>query len=291
MANMRLMFPSASDDGSISASSEASSSLAAANLLSPKRNKLWRSSDLTDQILLGDFDELKNVMGLVLARNNISANGSVRARIYEAAGQTGALLFDSGILFQGDDPGYGEWDYGIFPYGGTSVYADWAYSYTAMWNIEAVTAASYRIDISDPANSAGYIEASRLYMGEYFSPDVNISRGLSMEWVDNTEQFRSAGGSLESDTEMEMFRRWEMRLGTLTQTERSTLLDIFLRAGKSQDMFLAGAPEIGAELGTEAAEKTERDYSGLVKITSMPRFINRIEDWTKYETALTFEES
>jgi len=50
------------------------------------------------------------------------------------------------------------------------------------------------IEFNDPTNTYGYIECSRLIIGEYWSPKYNTGFGMSMVQVDSSTADRSDSG-------------------------------------------------------------------------------------------------
>ena len=269
MANVRLVTPNAADDASITVSPAAVSTLPVTNLQDSTRSKVWRSTSLAQQTINGDFAAITAASAIGLFHHNLSATATIRCLLYSGAGQTGSTLYDSTA---------------------TAVGTASAGRHSMFWpGSSGAGSSSFRIlvrdDLSSPSdNEDGYIEASRLVIGDYFEPGVNMSKGMQLSWQESTRQYRTDGGTLRSDN-FDPYRRWSFRLALLTEAEREELLEIIRVIGMRQDFVISGYPTTGGA--------TERDFSGLVKITQMPPFIYSPADYAlaKFEADLVMEES
>ena len=234
--------------------------LPVANLQDSARARVARSVGLpAAQYIRGDWSESTACSGFVLWRHNLTGAATLRLKLWAGAGQTGTLLYDSGAVSIGDIIPYGEYVYGVDTYGAW-LFQKWLVACTVLW-FESVSALSFELAVSDPANTAGYIEAARIYLGQYFEPQTNISYGYKLRWEDESAQERTDGGSLRTDTR-EPYRVFSINMSKLTEAERAALSEIYRINGKSKDLFFTGHPE---DTGTKG-----RDYSAAVKIIQMP---------------------
>jgi hypothetical protein len=263
MANLRIISPNEVDGATLTASPAMVATLPVTNLQDQTRARVARSNAvLSGQHVLGDFVAAKIISGMAIMRHNLTATGTVRLKLYSGFGQTGTLVYDSGALSRGGvlyEWGGGDvhqLEWGIQPWG-ADTFEDWPVAYTDLWFAE-VGARSFDLEFSDPANGDGYIEASRLFLGRYWSPDSNFSYGVKITSVDLSTLERTDGGSLRTDA-VETFRRWEISLEWLDAMERARLMDIVRVAGKSADMFVSCFP-------TDADQELEQDYAGAVKL-------------------------
>lgn len=146
------------------------------------------------------------------------------------------------------------------------LFNNWVASCATLW-FASVSALSFELALSDPANTAGYMQAGRVYLGQYFSPARNFSLGGKLRWEDDTTQERTDGGTLRSDTR-EPYRVVTFDWAELVEADRAALAEILRINGKSRDLFVALYPE---DIGTKG-----RDYSFAAKIIQMPDLTGNI---------------
>lgn len=261
MSNLRLIYPNEADTATLSCSPAEVASMPVANLQDMRRGYPWRSDGVVSgQHILGNFSGYKACSGIALVRHNLTAAGTWRLRLYDGVNQTGNLLYDSGVTRIAEQLlGWGRFRWGIDPWGAATA-KDWPAPYFAGW-FAKVVAASFDLELSDTANPDGYLQASRLIIGDYFSPAYNVSYGLAMAWRENTRQTRTEGGTLNSDAGPG-YREFSMSFDLLPQDDRNILVDIFRRAGLRNDIFIACMPGQGGAL--------ERDHTALVKLVQTP---------------------
>jgi hypothetical protein len=280
MPNFRIITPNESDDAVLTASPALITTLPVENLQDATRAKVARSNAVVlAQHILGNFNEAKNVSAMALVRHNLTADATLRFKVYDDLNQTGNLTYDSGTVALSVPIAWGDFIWGPAAWGGEA-FADWPVVFSVMW-FDPVAALSFDLEINDGANADGYLEASRLFVGLYWTPEVNINYGVSLSWVDKSTQERTDGGSLRTDA-VESFRRWEMDLSRLTSGERAQLSEILRRTGLRNDLFLSVFPEESGE--------TERDYSGAVKLVQNVALIHDMFSNFRTQT-LAFEES
>jgi hypothetical protein len=116
-------------------------------------------------------------------------------------------------------------------------------------------------------SDSDFFDVNRIYIGKYFETKINMSYGMKNGRVDNTEQTRTRGGSLWSDSSI-TYRKISFDLSNLDESERVKAMTAFYKVGKSEDFFLSCFPEIGGV--------KERDYSFAGKFTSDVDFTNNL---------------
>lgn len=260
MPNFRLIAPNAFDVATLTDSPAMVATLPVGNLQDAARARVARSNGLpVTQYVSGDWAASQACSGFVLWRHNLTGAATLRLKLWAGVGKTGTLLYDSGDVAIGDIIPWGEFTWGVDTWGAW-LFQDWPVAATIIW-FASVSALSFEIAISDPANTAGYIQASRIYLGQYFSPDQNFSFGGKLRWEDDSTQERTEGGSLRTDTR-EPYRVARISLDELSEIERASLSEILRINGKTSDIFFCAYPE---DAGTKG-----RDYSFAAKIIQMP---------------------
>lgn len=275
--SLRIVTPYTSDAAVLS-SSDFSATLPVGNLQVEGRGRVARTTNATgNKTILGNFTGVSVISSLVLYNHNFTSQATWRLELYDGANQTGTRVYDSGTLSALPAVGWGEFQWGLLPWGG-SVFTGWGSAFSVMW-FSAVGALSFRLTINDAANAAGYIQAKRLLIGSYFEPLVNIEYGMDLSWQDNSEQFRTQGGSIRTDNRV-LYRALKGKLPALTPGERATYMDMVRQVALRSEVFISVFPTLGGAL--------ERDHAMLGKFTNMPNVAHR--EYNSYQSDLTFEE-
>lgn len=181
--------------------------------------KVWRNSQLTAQIDV-DFGQGRIIDFLALIKHNISTTGTIRWRL-STVSDFSTTAYDSGVVKAWPVvEAFGTLPWGIFNWGGylnPTVAAE--YTISAYDILDTTVQARYlRIDISDPDNSDGYLQAGRLIAGPGYSPSINYANGIEFEFIDESRVTKSRGGQTFVD-EVERFRRVRFDLINLPEAE------------------------------------------------------------------------
>ncbi|MBE0629038.1 MAG: hypothetical protein IH603_05415, partial [Burkholderia vietnamiensis] len=201
MPNFRLIAPNAFDEAVLTASPAmvTTATMSVNNLKDAVRSRVARSVGLpATQYIRGDWSASQACSGFALWRHNLTGAATIQLKLWAGLGQTGALLYDSGAVALGGIIPYGEYTYGVDAYGAW-LFQAWPIACTMLW-FASVSALSFEFAIVDPANTAGYVEAARIYLGQYFSPAHNFDFGGKLRWEDDSTQERTDGGSLRTDS-------------------------------------------------------------------------------------------
>lgn len=254
--NLRLLVENQGDLATLTASPAVSATLPVTNLQVAPRARVMRTTGTDDQQILGDQSEGLVADGFSLARHNLTSVGTVQIELFDGAGQTGSLVYDSGEIDVADPIAAGVFRAGVDSWGENENDYDDIF---VCWFDAAYIYQSFRITLRDSLNPDGYLEAGRLFLGLSISPSVNFSYGAKLSWVEDTRQERTAGGSLRSEG-IGSYRRFEVPLDHLDTADREVLASAFRRVGKRQDILIAGYPEA---TGNQAS-----DYTLVAKLVS-----------------------
>ncbi len=238
-----------------------SSTLPISNVQQYGNARVARSSTPASVEILGAWTSARWLSGLALYRHNLTATAKFRIELFDSDDQSGVPVFDSELVNALDAKSLSDLDWGIDELGAT-VFTGWGEAFTNFW-FELVAAKSFRITIEDPLNST--IDIARIYLGRYLEPSVNISRGHSNSWRENTEQKRTAGGSLWSHAKLP-FRNLRFSLDWLSEDDRTVFMDAIRVVGKRRDIFVSVYPGDGGS--------KERDYALAGKFTRVPDLVN-----------------
>lgn len=207
--------------------------------------KIWRNTQTTAQIDI-DFGAGKIVNFAALIKHNISQTGTIRWR-FSNVSNFATTAYDSGVVDAWPVvEEFGTLPWGVFTWGGylnPTVAANYTISTFDVLD-QAVQARYLRIDISDPDNADGYLQAGRLLSGPAYQPSINYANGVEFEFIDESRITKSRGGQTFVD-EVERFRR--MRFELINMPEAEIFGNIFNQIdrlrGVAQDILVIPQPD------------------------------------------------
>lgn len=129
-----------------------------------------------------------------------------------------------------------------------------------------VTAYNVRVDISDPLNLQGYLEASRLVIGEYFSPVYDAEVGTKISFEDTGKNFRNDAGNLMSDIGTRN-KLVDVNVGMMQEVDRAALWKIVAYCGTSYPVFMSVYPG-NANKDLEQAYTVYGKFSNISKLAA-----------------------
>lgn len=143
-----------------------------------------------------------------------------------------------------------------------------AYAYGGGTNIRhwiptTINATGVLVEVGDDRNLQGYVEASRLIIGQYWSPtDVGAAEGSTMTVGDTSKQFRTDAGDQYTDTGTR-FRKQSISLPSINSNDRAKFWEILWGSGMSNPIYISMYP-------ANADPKLEQAYEIYGKLISMP---------------------
>lgn len=144
-----------------------------------------------------------------------------------------------------------------------SAYAFGGGAHARHWITAALPAAyGLAVDISDPANLTGSIEASFLVAGPYWESVTNFDYGASAQLIDSSKNDRNDAGDLISDAGT-VSQRLSIPMSKLAPDDRTTLWNILRAGGTRYPVFASMFPG-----DTDLAR--ERDHQVLGKLVQLP---------------------
>lgn len=250
------------DEAVITGTVAAVSSLPLTNLQNSDRDFVWRSTNDNAQDLIFNLSNTtsQRINFVCLWRHNLETSATWRVRLYTSYDASGAAAYDSGDVAALDSATLGELDFGVDPLGGPAFNGMPRFSVVYFMENTATVINSVRITITDTGNSAGYVEASRVYFGRGTELTYNWEN-LHVNWQENTKQGRTDGASIYSDGS-EGFRELQADLKWVHENDRAGLMDAMRYSGMRRDWFMSGKPGVGGE--------EERDQTMIARITKMP---------------------
>jgi len=198
------------------------------------------------------------------------------------------LIWNSGILaITTETLGSNLWEWGSFLWGIEAWGSDREKEqFTPPSNIiewiptVQVNCRGFKIELFSAGSATSYFEIGRLFIGKYIQPTYNIGYGHSLTWEETTKQYRTEAGTLRSDISLP-YRKFDFNLGTITEADRILLQHEFRNVGLRKDLFVSLFPE-------DSSQDKKIDYSGIVKMTKIPRFTEFAQNY--YKAKYTMEE-
>jgi len=287
--NLRIIYQNAVDTATttVTGSSTASASTPVTNLKLDPKSQVWRSGSVTTAATNGVYAAKANLVvafaastvvgGVVLPFCNLSSVATVRVRGYTGAAPTmlgsidtptvtttGTLVFDTGTILACPYQSLGLWDWGTQPLGVNS-YSYGGGTYARAWVPNKPSCTSLLIEIVDTANYSPYIEASRLIIGNYWSPKYNTSFGLSNTYQDLSSNSRSESGDLISNRGV-IYNSLSFDLSYLTPADRLEMSRILKGNGVSKPLLVSLFPDNSEDYAKEQAHQI---YGKLTQLSGI----------------------
>lgn len=274
MANLRVVYDNAADRATIAASSTAGS-LVAANLQTDYKSDVWRSTGLTATLTI-TFPTAELIGMVALAFCSLSSAATFRVRGYALTADVTPLVDTTGYAAQASD--FTSFYWGTEPLG-VNAYSYGGGAYGVLWLPSVNACQKVVIDITD-SNPLGYIEASRLVCGTYWSPTNNAEAGAEVGVVDTSKHERTDAGDLRTDRGT-IHKTLSFELAYLTQQDRNSLWNILRGNGMFKPLFISLLP-------TDADYVGEQVYQIYGKIGRPSRL--RYQHTHRFSTTLEIEE-
>lgn len=236
MPNLRIIYANAADRAQLAASATAGE-LAVDNLRNNLKGSIWRAS-ATDASISASWAQPQLVSAAVLAFCNLTSTATIRVRGYEHATDFEPVLDTGEVLACAYAP-LGDTIWGA-PLG-INAFTRGGGAYGRVW-FQPVLVRKLEISITDVDNPAGYIEAARLVIGDYWSPVANPDYGASVKPEDTSTLYRTEGGTQMTGPGTR-YNQVALQLSMLQPQDRATLWRILRGNGKKEPVFFSLYPE------------------------------------------------
>jgi hypothetical protein len=170
------------------------STLPPANLQTQPRNEMARTAGLTAQVITMTWAANQRATMVALGRHNLTTAGTIRAELFSDVALT-VGIGDSGTLAAFTTANLSRVDADDYLDDRFRGKKNWYYYFPLLTTIRGL-----RLTLTDAANPAGYMEAARLFVGEYFEFAYDLGFGSEGGGsMSLSKQGRSDGGDLWSD--------------------------------------------------------------------------------------------
>lgn len=241
MADKVLILHDNRADRAALAASSVAGTLVAANLQDRLLGKVWRATGFEESVT-ATWSLAESVNVVALLNHNLSTAATIRVRVgdgYDETFYAWPALYGLGEAPLGTD-GLGGLPYGIED-------AAQGYKRNAILRLgETAQGTTLRLDIADPDNADGYVQAGRLIAGLGWQPTRNFSFGWSIGWEDPSEQTEMDGGALWVE-EREPYRVLTLPFRHATRGDAlGNLTDLARIAGNRGDVLVVPFPDSDA---------------------------------------------
>lgn len=239
--NLRVIYQNLADISTVTASTTAGVTLAS-NLKLDTKSLIWRSTG-TSATLTVAFGSSKSVRGVVLPFTNLTSTATINVTtVGGTAYTTGAIL--ACPYAQTDD-----WDSTYLPAGSNS-YSYGGGTYARAWFPVAKTCTGVTIVLTDTNNTAGYVEASRLVVGDCWTPVYNTSFGVSFSPKSLSSNNRAESGDLITNRGIQ-YNTMRFDLSWLTPADRAVFVKILESNGINKPLLISLFPEASEDYNKE----------------------------------------
>lgn len=257
MPNLRIVADNIVDRAASMAASSTTGTLAAANLLLDIKSQVWRATS-TSATLTATWAAAESVACVALPFCNLSPAATIRVRGYsDAAGST--QVFDTGSVPVCPAAAVVLRGWGALA-SGANAYGYGGGAYARVWFAQA-SVRRLVIDLADSGNAAGYIEASRLVVGPYWSTTYNADSGGTLTLEDMSKYFRTDAGDLMTDVGTRN-KKLSVNLLCMPPADRTDLASMLRANRMASSGFFSLFPE-NADL------EMERDHQIYGKVSQM----------------------
>lgn len=229
--NLRILYNNVADLATLSASNT-SGSLVINNVKTEYKGEVHRSTGINVAYTL-TWSSDQTIGCVCMPCTNLSSTSILRIKLYDASSNLREYTGDVYATSQYVNTSIQ--DVNNFAYGGFSKSVFWFPS-------KPNYVRSMVIELSDPDNTVGYIDNSRIIAGDYWSPTYNLEKGMQASTIDSSTISESNAGSL---IYLRGFIRDKLTIdfALIPEIDRSTLLNIIKSAGIHKNILLSVFPE------------------------------------------------
>lgn len=219
-----------------------SASLALDNLKNYKRRS-FRAAASPALSIYGDYGGDGFYATVVaMLRHNIEPAGTYRFRGWSDMARTDPPVVDTTALPGIEASTLGTLGWGSSPLG-SSVYDSFYGQQNSIAGFTRALIVAWTLDIDDTGNSAGYIDLSRLWIGDDYELSINpIIGSSSLGWKEESQLWETDGGGVHVDAS-QPYRSMKLGLAGLSETDRIRLMDVLRYCGSRRDILFRLFPD------------------------------------------------
>lgn len=274
--NLRIIYNNLANGATITASPTALGATSIANLQSDSKSLVYRASGTTATITT-TLTAASTVGAVVIPFTNLTSTATINVTLQTTAG--GALTA-TGAVSACPYQGLGGAPWGTIP-STSNGYAYGGGTYARVWFTPVANVGRLIIVITDTANTSGFIELSRLIIGNYWSPTYNTEYGLSNSIKDLSAHQRTEAGEMISNRGIR-YSGLSFNLNYMPPADRQTWYGILKNGGLTNPLLISIFPDNSADWAKE------RDYMVYGKLVQFSDIVHPI--YNSYNTQVEIEE-
>lgn len=260
MANLRILYDNAASRAVVTGSASATG-LPVSNLSNDIKSAVYRTTATSIAITL-TWAVAETVNMAALCFTNLTPTATLQARCYTLSGDTAPV---ANVIVTA--AAYGDLSLGggvnMFAYGG-GVYASIYFPQGAYQKVV--------LNIVDTANTAGYIEASTLLCGKYWSPEFNTEYGMTFGAVDTSKSERTEAGDLRTERGAS-YKTMQFDLNYMPVADRDKLHNILRGNGTYKPIYVSVSP---SDAEDTSGEQIMQIYGKLSRLSAIKyQFMNQ----------------
>lgn len=270
---LRFVFDNAADAAQISGASVPLMPIS--NLQREGRAVRWRQNGTSAQItLMWPTATPEYIDAIALIGSNLSEESTWRIRAWRGGVET----YDSGPQAAVPPQGIGEMEWGTQPLAVTSY---WMRSRLSVMWPEMFSCDTLLIELDDPKNQDGYLQASRLVCGLFWAPTFGEDWGGSwrMVYEGRRERMESGDPLVELSSS---YRVLSLSLPAVDLRARNALSEVYRRIGPAKPFLLSLMPE-----ATDRMQESDYTIWGLLPM----ELANRYASYQRWATTIDIEEA
>jgi hypothetical protein len=262
MSNVLICYRNRADECTLSGGSW-SAGLPLDNLKNRDIRLMARSTDAlaANTQFVAALAAQRPIRTVALIRSNCSLAATWRVRIYTDSGLTN-LVHDSGTV-DVFPPwmyafGYMDWEGPEFWDGRPAAEDIDDFSSDVIYPLPTAAVGQYvKVEITDTANAAGYLEVGRLFLSDGWQPTWNMAEGASIAHDDLSAVTQSPAGK-EFFTEREVRRVVRLQMPHLTEYEGARVFDLQRIAKTINEVLVVWDPD-------DLADVKRRGFMGRMR--------------------------
>lgn len=270
MKNLRIVYDNAADRATLSSTKTFRAGMGIDKLVVDDKFQVCRSIDQTFNVT-AKWPQGETIGAVVLPFTNMSPTAVIKVTTPQG--------YDSGWILACPAPSTrlrgwaADKSASAYGYGGGACARVWITP--ALTNVTEMT-----VHLYDENTVQGYVEASRLVIGDYWEPEQGVEQGATITSVDTSKQYRTEAGSLLTDVGTK-YKKQSLPMPWLSGTDRAAFWDILVGNGLTAPMFISVHPN-----ATDV--NLERMHQMYGKLVTTP--IMSTPYWDANSATLEFEE-
>lgn len=273
--NLRVIYNNLANNATITSSVTATGVTAVANIKVDSKSLVCRTAG-TAVTFTVTLATASTVGGVVLPFCNLTSTATINVSLLNGV----TNLLTTGAILACPYQNLGGSNWGTVPTGANG-YAYGSGTYGRVWFTQTANVTSLTITITDTSNTAGYLEFSRLVVGQYWSPTYNTEYGLSNGMKDLTTHERTEAGDLVSNRGVRS-PSMNFTVNNMLPTDRLSLYSIFKFGGLSNPLLISLFPDNTTDWSKE------RDYMIYGKLPQFNEIVHPI--YNMYNSSIEIEE-